>query len=80
MPCPAWYSGEGQRGPHRVSVRSNFEPPFTLFMPVVQADFLKKAYRKRNPNHMNDSIQNLHNKIKKEVNVEIGRENLIECR
>ncbi len=29
---------------------------------------------------MNDSIQNLHNKIKKEVNVEIGRENLIECR
>ena len=43
-------------------------------------DELKKAYRKRNPNHMNDSIQNLHYKIKKEVSVEIVRENLIECR
>lgn len=29
---------------------------------------------------MNDSIQNLHKRIKKEVDVEIGRENLIECR
>lgn len=29
---------------------------------------------------MNDSIQNLHKRIKKEVNVEIGRGNLIECR
>ena len=29
---------------------------------------------------MNDSIQNLHKTIKKEVNVEIGRENLIKCR
>ena len=29
---------------------------------------------------MNDSIQNLHKRIKKEVNVEIGRRNLIECR
>jgi len=49
-------------------------------MPVIYAVFLKKAYRKRNPNHMNDSIQNLHKRIKKEVNVEIGRGNLIECR
>ena len=29
---------------------------------------------------MNESIQNLHNRIKKEVNVEIGRGNLIKCR
>ena len=29
---------------------------------------------------MNDSIQNLHKRIKKEINVEIGRGNLIECR
>lgn len=29
---------------------------------------------------MNDSTQNLHYKIKKEVSVEIVRENLIECR
>ena len=29
---------------------------------------------------MNDSIQNLHNRRKKEVNVEIGRGNLIKCR
>ena len=29
---------------------------------------------------MNDSIQNLHKRRKKEVNVEIGRENLIKCR
>ncbi len=29
---------------------------------------------------MNESIQNLHNWIKKEVDVEIGRGNLIKCR
>ena len=29
---------------------------------------------------MNDSIQNLHKRRKKEVNVEIGRGNLIKCR
>ena len=29
---------------------------------------------------MNESIQNLHNRIKKEVNVEIGRGNFIKCR
>ena len=29
---------------------------------------------------MNDSIQNLHNRIKKEVNVEIGMGYLIKCK